>query len=187
VGRPETEVVEKLGSFRGDRSEVRVLYGPTSSQPIAQKIADLFELAEWQVRFSLAAQESVKGYPYREGIEVSGVNGHLVKSISEALTAAGLPGVRPVVKPNTISTENPKYWSVIREVEVHVGHTPAQQKLPRHRVLLTAALFTAATFGSGIVINLATEWKTNVLAWVGVVGLAVVTFMLLWIDRRAGL
>ncbi|MDQ3764920.1 MAG: hypothetical protein M3460_26425 [Actinomycetota bacterium] len=102
------------------------MFGPTAQRPRAREIADLFELAGWRYTFNDIAQETMYGYPYREGIEVIGLNGKLVTAIADALSRAGMMAVRQIIKPNTIDPTNPKYAHVVREIEVHVGHPPVE-------------------------------------------------------------
>lgn len=140
------EAVELLRDYV-DGASVRIDFGPSSSQPMAQKIADLFELAGWQCTLHNVAQEGSLGYPYREGIEVSGVTEHLVvQVVATALKKARLPDVRTSIVQNKIESSNAKYSYVVRRVRVHVGHLKSKAKSVDGR-LLTASAEVATIVG----------------------------------------
>jgi hypothetical protein len=181
--RRKTKAIAAIRAFNDERSLVRVQFGPMSARPPAREIADMFELAGWRCLFMDIAQESMTGYPYREGIEVSGVNEYLISKLSEALTSAGMTGVRHTVKQHNISPKNPKYPYIVREVEVHVGH-PAQPKAERRRkALALAAAGAVIPIALGVVTEFATEWKTNSVAWLALGILAVASFAWIYIER----
>lgn len=118
--------VDSLREAADEHTYARIMFGPTAQRPRAREIADLFELAGWKYRFNDIAQETMHGYPYREAVEVIGLNGQLVKTIADALSQAGIIAVRQIVKQNTIDPNNPKFAYVARQVEVHVGHPPVE-------------------------------------------------------------
>lgn len=118
--------VDSLREAADEHTYARIMFGPTAQRPRAREIADLFELAGWKYRFNDIAQETMHGYPYREGIEVIGLNGQLVAAIANALSQAGMTAVQQLIKPNPVDPNNPKYSHVVREIEVHVGHPPVE-------------------------------------------------------------
>ena len=123
---PLRKAVDSLRDAADEQTYARIMFGPTAQRPRAREIADLFELAGWRYSFNDIAQETMHGYPYREGIEVIGLNGTLVTAIADALSQAGMMAVRQIIKPNTLDPNNPKYVRVVREIEVHVGHSPVE-------------------------------------------------------------
>ena len=124
--RHARNAVDSLREAADEHTYASIMFGPTAQRPRAREIADLFELAGWKYRFNDIAQETMHGYPYREAVEVIGLNGHLVKTIANALSQAGIIAVRQIVKQNTIDPNNPKFAYVARQVEVHVGHPPVE-------------------------------------------------------------
>jgi hypothetical protein len=139
----EIKAVELLRDYK-DGASVDIVHGPSSSQPLAQKIADLFELAGWECSLSNVAQEVIPGYPYREGIEVSGATEHLVvEVVAHALKRALLPDVRTWIVENKINQNNPKYSYAVRRIYVHVGHlTTNAESIRKRRLTSTAEIAT---------------------------------------------
>ena len=147
---PMRKAVDSLREAADEHTYARIMFGPTAQRPCAREIADLFELAGWKYSFNDIAQETMHGYPYREGVEVIGLNGHLVTTIADTLSRVGVMGVRQIVKQNMIDLNNPKFADVIREIEVHVGHPPieaAQVQQQSHEGPWTKANTVVATVG----------------------------------------
>ncbi len=126
--RSRQKAVDALREAADEYTYAGVGFGPPGEQPRARAIAALFELAGWRQGFNDLAQDTVMGYPYREGIEVIGLNSQLVEAVAEALSGAGMPAVRQVVRLNLIKPTNPKYPHVIKQIKVHVGHIPVGAK-----------------------------------------------------------
>jgi hypothetical protein len=120
----EQEAIAKLRVHSSPPSSVNIAYGPSLQYPLARDIAGLFDTAGWQCKFLDIPQERAVGYPYREGVEISGVNEYLVRRVAEALAAAGVRDLRPTVRERRIARTNPKYQWVERRIKVHVGHLP---------------------------------------------------------------
>jgi hypothetical protein len=138
VRSSDPKAVELLRDYK-DGASVKIIFGPSSSQPTARRIADLFELAGWECSFNNVAHEVIPGYPYREGIEVSGVTEHLVEVVATALKRARLPDLRTSVVENKIKQNNPKYYYVVRRICVHVGHPKTKAESGRKRRLTSTA------------------------------------------------
>lgn len=147
---PLRKVVDSLRETADEHTYAQIMFGPTAQRPRAREIADLFELAGWKYSFNDTAQETMHGYPYREGIEVIGLNGHLVTTIADALLQTGMMTVRQIVKPNAIDPNNPKYAYAVRQIEIHVGHPPvdaAQVQQQSHEGPWTKANTVVAVVG----------------------------------------
>ena len=138
-GSGDRKAVELLRGYK-DGASVKIGLGPSSSQPMARKIADLFELAGWECSLGNVAQEVIPGTPYREGIEVSGVTEHLVvEVVAAALKEARLPDVRTSIVENEIEASNPKHSYVVRRIRVHVGHLESKAESGQKRRLTISA------------------------------------------------
>jgi hypothetical protein len=153
-----------------------VQVGPAAAQPVAHMVSDLFSRAAWQCHFETTPQETINRYPHRESIEVSGVNGKLVKAAAAALIQAGLPQVRHTVAARNIDLTSPLDRSTFYKIDVAVGHLLKQARFPRQRrlgsVLAGGSVLVAVV--TSVVLNLLTGTLTSVVLWAS---LLVLTFI----------
>jgi hypothetical protein len=119
--RAQTELIAVLREHGGGRARVQVQLATLAETPWARLLADVFESAGWETEFS--------GYPlephvprYVRGIEVRGMNEHLVRAVTEALSTAGLPGVTSVPSEPVSAQNNPKLDRLQRTVRIIAGH-----------------------------------------------------------------
>lgn len=123
MDRRDMQVIEMLREHH-EGANVDITYGPPGEFPKARRVADLFQLAGWECTFNDTAQGTITGYPYREGIEVSGFTKSLVEHVSEALEVLGMNGVRTSLRELKVRPENPKYQYTLGRVYVNVEHLP---------------------------------------------------------------
>jgi hypothetical protein len=118
------QAVARLRKYASKRSAAKILVFPPSQVPLAREISSVFQLAGWSTNLIEEPQERHVGR-YVEGVEVRGVNRHLVEVVARALSDFGVPGISTTVKRNTIEKENPEHPSLWSRFGVTVGNVAA--------------------------------------------------------------
>jgi hypothetical protein len=112
-------LVSVLRRDHTEQSHAEVIFVDPARFPLAKKIADVFELAGWEVNFNSQAQQR----EYLPGVEVHGYNKHLVDEVVSALRAAGCPKVvERAERHPTIGAGHPKHLFVQNRINVSVGY-----------------------------------------------------------------
>jgi len=119
--RPKKAFIGAATSLRRDLSRIKIIYFYQPHFPFAERLAAAFELAGWSVNFNRTAQGMHIPH-YRGGIEVRGVNRHLVEATTEMLDQSGCVGTRMDITTNNISQDNPKYEMVQNSIRITIGY-----------------------------------------------------------------
>lgn len=123
-GDPEvstTSAIANLKQLAREHANVKIVAQPGARVALARRIAYLFESATWAVNLNETPQERYSDNRV-EGIEVSGFDEALVRSVILALETDGIRDLLGVTVPSRIHEGNPKYDHVVASIRVTVGH-----------------------------------------------------------------
>lgn len=120
------ESQERLGmalkGLANECSYVNVQMASQQYRPLAERIKAIFELAGWQAHLTQVPLETYIHHTSFFGIEVKGINSHLIETVAEKLRNAGLPDVKSTEQGHNLKAENPKLLSSQHRIEITIGH-----------------------------------------------------------------
>jgi hypothetical protein len=114
-------LVATLKAYTTDKCYLHLVYWSNSHRVFADKVADAFQAAGWEVNYTKTAQEHHNPHYVRD-IEVSGIDAGLVKVGSSVVGDLGGWDVRTNIENPSIPKENPKWERLVRRLNIIVGY-----------------------------------------------------------------
>jgi hypothetical protein len=179
-------VVATLGHHVDQFKSVKIVLHPVQSYPVAHEVAAFFQSAGWRTTLIDTPQEPFTGN-FVEGVEVSGFNAPLVRSVGLALSEAGISAVRTSIGELAVRPDNPKYPYCFDSISIAIGHLndrPASTSTRRPRRVL-ASVVVLISVVAAVLINLATGWKDNYPVWLALAAATAVWAAIEWMRETS--
>lgn len=121
MANKKSKAITELQRYANKYVQAKIIFYPAHEYPRAQEVEAFFRLAGWKTAFNKTPQDG-RVSQYFEGVEIAGCNSHLVAVVQNALSQAGVPGLRTALLKNEVDQDNPKYPHVESLIRITIGH-----------------------------------------------------------------
>ena len=118
----ERELIDRLRGYKKEHSHLTVHFAGTEQRPTAEFLIQVFRDAGWTTFLGPYPMDTYAPLEFRQGVEIRGINSHLVQAVAQFLTDAGLKSVKPVMQQTTLKPSDVNWEQASAGITIIVGH-----------------------------------------------------------------